>query len=123
VCEQTSEVGLFAHDLPQRVALQAGEEGRPGGGGAALDVALAPLAVAYGPAAVGGVGDLDAFDRDGALYIEVADSWQWEMPSPCQPAPDDESGRGLLLVDALSHSWGVKPRQVGKIVWARVAPC
>jgi hypothetical protein len=44
------------------------------------------------------------------------------MPSPCQPAPDDESGRGLLLVDALSHSWGVKPRQVGKTVWARVAP-
>jgi anti-sigma regulatory factor (Ser/Thr protein kinase) len=61
--------------------------------------------------------------RDGALYVEVADSWQWEMPSPRQPTPDDESGRGLLLVDALSHSWGVRPRQVGKVVWARVAPC
>jgi hypothetical protein len=29
----------------------------------------------------------------------------------------DESGRGLLLVEALSDKWGVGERVPGKIVW------
>jgi anti-sigma regulatory factor (Ser/Thr protein kinase) len=30
---------------------------------------------------------------------------------------DAPNGRGLLLVDALSDSWGVEPRGAGKAVW------
>ncbi|MFF4231107.1 hypothetical protein [Streptomyces sp. NPDC001820] len=38
------------------------------------------------------------------------------------PSSDDESGRGLLLVDVLAARWGVAPRvPIGKVVWAEVA--
>lgn len=38
---------------------------------------------------------------------------------PGPPGPDDHgtSGRGLLLVQALSDAWGVNPRGTGKVVW------
>ncbi len=32
--------------------------------------------------------------------------------------PDDEHGRGLLLVDALCHSWGAHENGPGLLVWA-----
>ncbi|CAM5495587.1 ATP-binding protein [Streptomyces californicus] len=31
--------------------------------------------------------------------------------------PEDEGGRGLLLVAAVADAWGVKERNPGKIVW------
>jgi len=34
--------------------------------------------------------------------------------------PDATSGRGLLLVEALCDDWGVRDREFGKSVWARV---
>jgi serine/threonine-protein kinase RsbW len=34
--------------------------------------------------------------------------------------PDSISGRGLLLVEALCDAWGVREREFGKSVWARV---
>jgi anti-sigma regulatory factor (Ser/Thr protein kinase) len=36
--------------------------------------------------------------------------------------PDDESGRGLMLVDALSERWGcyAAEGQHGKVVWAQI---
>lgn len=50
------------------------------------------------------------------LRIEATDT------RPQHPAPDHESGRGLLLVTALADRWGVaegpKPR---KTVWAECA--
>ncbi len=57
------------------------------------------------------------YDGDG-LYCRVTDG------SALPPTPEDagdtaESGRGLLLVQALSASWGWKPEARGKIVWAR----
>ncbi|MGY5130405.1 ATP-binding protein [Streptomyces nigrescens] len=45
----------------------------------------------------------------------------WRMPELQKPAPDDVSGRGLFLVDALSENWGVRPRDPGKTVWAHLA--
>ena len=47
--------------------------------------------------------------------------------SPRPPAPrevdfDDESGRGMHIIDALSARWGWEPRVDGKVVWADV-PC
>ncbi|MFJ2580635.1 ATP-binding protein [Kitasatospora aureofaciens] len=54
------------------------------------------------------------------LRVEVADS------SPRLPdrITDEMStgGRGLLLVEALSHSWGWYPVEAGKVVWFEVAP-
>ncbi len=39
-------------------------------------------------------------------------------PTPSVPSPDDEHGRGLLLVEALAHDWGSEPVHGGKRVWA-----
>ncbi|MEU5536715.1 ATP-binding protein [Streptomyces sp. NPDC020362] len=55
------------------------------------------------------------------LRIEVTDTRGDRLPHPERPAPDGESGRGLLLVAALADRWGVAqgphPR---KTVWAEV---
>jgi len=42
-------------------------------------------------------------------------------PVPRTPEPDDESGRGLLIVAALAADWGVRHLPAGgKVVWARM---
>lgn len=56
---------------------------------------------------------------DGWLRVEVHDS---SGRGPClrHPARTDASGRGLLIVDALSDGWGVEEREpLGKVVWSR----
>ncbi|POX42543.1 ATP-binding protein [Streptomyces sp. Ru73] len=66
------------------------------------------------------------------LRVEVTDTRGERMPGPVAPlapvvggaaeAPADaESGRGLLLVAALSDDWGTRPRAgaPGKTVWAQ----
>ncbi len=42
------------------------------------------------------------------------------MPEPQEPDHAAEHGRGLMLIDVLSTSWGVcRPEQSsGKVVWA-----
>ncbi len=44
------------------------------------------------------------------------------LPSPTQASAEDESGRGLMLVEALSQQWGwdISRQGSGKIVWALV---
>ena len=47
--------------------------------------------------------------------------------SPAEPVPAPASvssltGRGLLLIDALSSAWGCEPWSTGKVVWAELAP-
>ncbi|MFE4695194.1 ATP-binding protein [Streptomyces sp. NPDC056749] len=49
-----------------------------------------------------------------ALSVEVHDSGGGV---PAKRLPDGESGRGLLLVDALADRWGVGERDPGKFVW------
>ncbi|MFF0104294.1 ATP-binding protein [Streptomyces hirsutus] len=58
------------------------------------------------------------------LRIEVTDTRTEKQPAPEAPCPDGESGRGLLLVDALADDWGVTPRPIGpgKTVWAECRP-
>lgn len=50
--------------------------------------------------------------------VEVLDGAA-EGPRPMMPAEDAESGRGLLLLEALSSAWGVRrvPGRTGKSVW------
>lgn len=56
--------------------------------------------------------------RNGTLRVEVSDAAD-EFPQPCEPSPDDESGRGLTLLEALADAWDVFPRPygIGKTVW------
>ncbi|MFE9765528.1 ATP-binding protein [Streptomyces sp. NPDC005808] len=58
-------------------------------------------------------------DGGKAVEVEVSDG------SPHHPVvrpfdPDETSGRGLLLVEALSDAWEVRDREFGKTVWVRV---
>jgi histidine kinase-like protein len=57
------------------------------------------------------------------LRIEVRDACRETAPplSPELPSTDAESGRGLLLVDALADRWGTEAGQPpGKTVWAEL---
>lgn len=59
---------------------------------------------------------------DGVVDIEVLDG-DPTIPAPVDGEPWDPDGhRGLQLVRAISHSWGVRPEGPGKRVWARLAP-
>ncbi|MFJ1703757.1 SpoIIE family protein phosphatase [Kitasatospora sp. NPDC088346] len=50
------------------------------------------------------------------IRLEIQDHSS-ELPHRRAPGETATSGRGLLLVDALSASWGVEPRGTGKSVW------
>jgi anti-sigma regulatory factor (Ser/Thr protein kinase) len=53
----------------------------------------------------------------GRLVIEVSDS-DSTPPARKQPGPDSESGRGLVLIEALSKEWSYFfPPSGGKIVY------
>jgi len=58
----------------------------------------------------------------GLLHIEVTDQGAGQgEPAVREPSADDVSGRGLLLVSALSKGWGVSPAlPSGLTVWAIV---
>ena len=53
------------------------------------------------------------------VRVEVGDA---DPRRPALPAADDasESGRGLLIVDALARSWGVDDASPGKTVWFEI---
>ncbi len=40
-----------------------------------------------------------------------------QLPQRTLPAPADESGRGLTLLEALAGTWGARPSSTGKTVW------
>ncbi|MEW1718408.1 ATP-binding protein [Streptomyces sp. NPDC093109] len=56
----------------------------------------------------------------GELVLEVSDPDRTRLPQLGAGCPEDgEGGRGLLLVAALSESWGCRELEYGKCVWAR----
>ncbi|MFI8213659.1 ATP-binding protein [Streptomyces werraensis] len=58
---------------------------------------------------------------DDTLRVEVTDTRGDRLPCPQHSADDAESGRGLLLVEALADRWGVVPGPPPlKTVWAEV---
>ncbi|MEV0963336.1 MULTISPECIES: ATP-binding protein [unclassified Streptomyces] len=64
-------------------------------------------------------------DEGRRLRIEVTDTrWDRLPPAPgtlAPPADDAESGRGLLIVEALAARWGVRAGPVPrKTVWAEL---
>jgi anti-sigma regulatory factor (Ser/Thr protein kinase) len=61
----------------------------------------------------------------GTLRVEVHDSGDGRPrlgDRPGRERDQEESGRGLLLVDALADKWDVGERDPGKIVWCEFAP-
>ncbi|MDN0194903.1 ATP-binding protein [Streptomyces sp. S.PNR 29] len=64
----------------------------------------------------------EVHDSDDLVRIAVRD----EGCSPGQPQtsarqrPEEEHGRGLLLVDALCHAWGAQEHGPGLLVWAEL---
>jgi anti-sigma regulatory factor (Ser/Thr protein kinase) len=55
----------------------------------------------------------------GVLELSVSDR-DSRAPRPRRPNDASTSGRGLMLVDALSDDWGTAERMGGKEVWFRV---
>ncbi|MEU2022712.1 ATP-binding protein [Streptomyces sp. NPDC016469] len=55
------------------------------------------------------------------LRIELTDTRSDRLPVPDTPGPCAESGRGLLIVEALADRWGVEEGPVPrKTVWAEL---
>jgi anti-sigma regulatory factor (Ser/Thr protein kinase) len=53
------------------------------------------------------------------LYLAVADQGRVSTePHVCDAGTDAASGRGLLLVQAMTDQWGVLPAADGRVVWA-----
>jgi anti-sigma regulatory factor (Ser/Thr protein kinase) len=56
----------------------------------------------------------------GVLRLEVVDGRAGSKPRVQTPDDDAESGRGLLLVEALSSRWGSQTLAAGKRVWCEL---
>ena len=57
---------------------------------------------------------------DKALRVAVTDPRGERLPSGRIAAPDDQFGRGLLLVRAVADRWAVEKLTVGKVVWVEL---
>jgi anti-sigma regulatory factor (Ser/Thr protein kinase) len=55
-------------------------------------------------------------DAERRIRVEVRDTGQGR-PVRQTPAPTDRTGRGLLIVEAMSDAWGIEPSSAGKTVW------
>ena len=54
------------------------------------------------------------------VRVEVADTGTGRVRTPSASTSPGTSGRGLLIVDALSTGWGVRYDRSGKVVWAEI---
>ena len=50
------------------------------------------------------------------VRVEVHDA-DGTLPTLRRPSPETVTGRGLMLVDALTDRWGCAPDVGGKVVW------
>ncbi|MGC4995992.1 ATP-binding protein [Streptomyces sp. DT195] len=63
----------------------------------------------------------ELLDHDGLVRIAVRDEGCAPgEPHPAQQRPDEEHGRGLLLVAALCRAWGAQEHGPGLLVWAEL---
>ncbi|MFF7638736.1 ATP-binding protein [Streptomyces canus] len=98
--------------------------GWPPAGAAGESVALVVAELASNAITHGRVPGRDfrltlTLEATDTLRVDVADSRGERLPLAGAITPAEESGRGLLLIDALTDRWGVEPRPPsGKTVWA-----
>jgi anti-sigma regulatory factor (Ser/Thr protein kinase) len=124
---QQASFGLPAHPASAaeaRCRTRAWLRGHPVGEDAA-ETAVLIISELVANAVTHGGGDLVSCGlqlTDGLLRIEVTDHGTGQdRPVIRRPAPDDLSGRGLLLVSTLACAWGVIPAGLsGWTVWAAV---
>jgi anti-sigma regulatory factor (Ser/Thr protein kinase) len=57
--------------------------------------------------------------HDQRISVEVEDQSS-VMPAISAPAGVDLGGRGLVMVRAIAATWGARPVDVGKVVWAEM---
>jgi anti-sigma regulatory factor (Ser/Thr protein kinase) len=62
-------------------------------------------------------GELALHRYQQTVLVEVYDH-SHRMPHLYRPDPRRIGGRGILLVDAISQTWGTRPTASGKVVWA-----
>jgi serine/threonine-protein kinase RsbW len=56
-----------------------------------------------------------------AVRIEVHDHACGSLPPPLDGGADSETGRGLMVIAALSRRWGWQPGPRGKVVWCELS--
>ncbi|MET7712570.1 ATP-binding protein [Streptomyces sp. NPDC005407] len=56
----------------------------------------------------------------GGTRLEVTDPDPRALPVLCKAADDDETGRGLALLDAVTLRWGVEQGPGSKTVWCQM---
>jgi hypothetical protein len=66
-------------------------------------------------------GELVVSRRGDAALIEVFDG-DPALPTVRRPDPRRLGGRGLLIVSAMSSTWGARHLDRGKVVWAELLP-
>ena len=54
------------------------------------------------------------------IVTEISDDSP-RLPQRRLAGPGDESGRGLILVEALATQWGTRPAPAGKTFWFTIA--
>jgi anti-sigma regulatory factor (Ser/Thr protein kinase) len=54
-----------------------------------------------------------------SMVIHVWDA-SGELPTRKDTGPDEEGGRGLMLVDTLGKDWGSYQKAQGKVVWVMI---
>ncbi|MFV0128972.1 ATP-binding protein [Streptomyces sp. HMX112] len=71
-----------------------------------------------------GDGDVRAawrVDEQGCLTVEVTDGGGPTRPVPATPSVTARGGRGLNIISALAHDWGVRDSASGEVtVWVVV---
>lgn len=70
----------------------------------------------------GGVVTLVVTDCGETIQVEVIDEGSATSTPRVRTDPDGQSlgGRGLWLVDQMSHSWGSREHTAGRVVWFRL---
>ncbi|GHH93921.1 ATP-binding protein [Streptomyces capillispiralis] len=63
--------------------------------------------------------DVSVTRADERLRVEVTDA-DASLPRSVEAGPNDENGRGLLLVSALAADWGMQPEPSGKTTWFEI---
>ena len=65
---------------------------------------------------VGSPADLRVLRQDRTVRVEVDDT-STALPVRRDPNPNEDHGRGILLVESFATRWGVDLRADGKTVW------